>query len=180
MIAATPGCAVSLPDQGFGILAIRDVGVCANHAQRQALGIAADDHAAGQHPFPAAVLAQDAVFVRVSRGLAAEMGLAVALHLVDVVGVGAAVQRIGAVGNLVIGEAINLLAAARVKLHAGLHIPIPHAITGTLQCKFPAFFALGQGQLGQVAGRDVLNGALVVLQRTIHVTYGVGGFAYPE
>ena len=42
---------------GFGALTLADVGVGADHAQRPLLCVAADNHAAGQHPFPRTVFA---------------------------------------------------------------------------------------------------------------------------
>ena len=52
-----------VPDQRLGILARGDVGMGADHAQRMALRITTDHHAARQDPFPAAVAAEDAVLV---------------------------------------------------------------------------------------------------------------------
>ena len=96
-----------LPDQRFGLFAFGDVGVRANHAQRLALGVAADDHAAREHPLPGAVFALNAVLVDVGRGQPVKVGLPVNGQLRQVVGVGAAVQRLGHVGQLVFVKAVH-------------------------------------------------------------------------
>ena len=76
-----------LPDLGFSPLALGDVGVGADHAQRQALCVALNHHAPAVHPFPAAVLAAHPVFIAVGRGQSVQVGLTVMAHARQVIGV---------------------------------------------------------------------------------------------
>ena len=69
-----------VPDQRVDLLALADIGVGAQHAQRFAVGAAADHRAARKNPFPATVPAAHPVFIDVVGGLSVKVRLLVAQH----------------------------------------------------------------------------------------------------
>src|SRR5665647_1427112 len=53
-------------------------------------------------------------------------------------------------------EAIHFEQALRIKLLAGLDVPIPHAVAGALQRQLPALFTFAQSRLSLPAFGDIL------------------------
>ena len=94
--------------QCLGLFAAGDVGEGADHAQRFAFNIAADDHAAAQHPFPRAVFAQDAALALVAGRAAFKMVQPRLVQLLHVIRVGTVVKLFGAVVEVDITKAAHL------------------------------------------------------------------------
>ncbi|OIQ74441.1 hypothetical protein GALL_439030 [mine drainage metagenome] len=146
-----------LPDRCLGRLAFGDVGVGANHAQRPALVIAADNHAARQHPLPAAVLATHPVFVAVTRCQSGKVGLMVMPDPRHIIGVGALVHLVVFVGYFTGRKTIHAQQTVGGIFFAFGNIPVPQPVSDALHRQLPAGLVFQQRGLGQLALGDVLH-----------------------
>ncbi len=163
---------------GLGLLVFGDVGVGAHHAQRPPVVVAPDHHAPREHPLPAAVLATHPVFVAVHRGAPLEMRLPVGPHLLQVVGVGAAVELGGQVAQVVALVTEHALDAVGQKFLAGLQVPVPDPVARALQRELPQRLVRAQGGLDAFAVGHVEQHAHP--QKTLLVRrHGAGAAKYP-
>ena len=124
-------------EQCFGLLALVDIDMGANHAHRAAVRFAPHHHAAGEYPFPAAVFAAQAQFGGVGGGAAFQISAVGVFHTLQIVRVHALYKTQVARGQFVIAIAQHLQPAAGVHLHAGFDIPVPGARAGPLQRQLP-------------------------------------------
>ena len=153
------------PQGLFSHFLLADVDMRTDHALGLTVSVAADDGAAGKHPFPAAILALAPKFNERAGGLAAQARLMLADHTILIVGMDAGNPVIKVMPVFFLGKTIELLEAPGKNLLARHHVPVPHTIAGSLQRQLPAFLAGAQLFFCQPAFGDIHQNDLPALGR---------------
>ncbi len=129
----------------FDALALRQVDVGADHAQRLAGAVAADQHAVVEYPLPAAVAAPGPVFLLVAAAGAGKVGAQGRLQPRQVVRVDQAVAPGGGGHHVRFVVTVHAAPARREQHLAAGDVPVPHAVAGPLQREVPPFLGRPQG-----------------------------------
>ena len=127
----------------LGLLAVGDVGLAADDAERAALGVA-DRHPAREHPAVGAVAVLDPVLVLEVVAGAGQVGVERLGEGGAVVLVDAAEPLAGRVAELGLGVAEHLLPARREVQAVLAHVPVPQAVVGALHGERVALLGLGE------------------------------------
>jgi hypothetical protein len=136
---------LGFPQPLLELFAWRDVGMGACHPQRPAVGVAADDLAAIEHPAPGAVFRADAQLLLIEGGPILEVFLHCRLVDAEIVGVNEAPPLRFGILQLVRPVAEHARPALVVVNLAADEIPIPHRVVGTFERELPAL-------LGEIEG----------------------------
>ena len=145
--------AVGQPGQGvvhrvvlealLGLLAVGDVGLAADDAQRAAV-LVADRHPAREHPAVGAVAVLDPVLVLEVVAGAGQVGVERLGERGAVVLVDAAEPLAGRVAQLGLAVAEHLLPARGEEQAVLAHVPVPQAVVGALHGERVALLGLGE------------------------------------
>ena len=133
------------------------IGMYADHAQWCTIHGPGNHQAPVEHPSPATVLVQDAMFIGVCRRRASEMCLYVCKYHLDIVRMDTTFAFREVVFYLVLTIAEHFLPASREFHFVGLNIPVPDAVTCAFQCETPSFFAFSKFQSNRVRASQRLH-----------------------
>ena len=134
---------IECPQLFFGALALRNVGVRAYHAQRRADQVALHHRAAGQNPFPTAVLATHPKIDGVFGSTPFKISFGRALHHGQVVRVDQGLEITVTVDERPHRVAQHFFPLAGVGLCAGGQVPVPDPHARPFQGHFPGAFTCG-------------------------------------
>ncbi|MNV16519.1 hypothetical protein D3C71_1072850 [compost metagenome] len=148
-----------LLQHGFQLLLLFDVGMGADHAQRLAIGGTGHHPATVQHPSPLTIGLAEAELGAVLLTATVQVLIQRGTHLGDVVGVHARQYLCGGF----------LTQRGRARHPVAGDVPVPQAVAGAVQCKFPATATINRHRLGHAEGEGeqvaaaVMHGAQVAI-----------------